>query len=155
MTYALVPARIRERDLLAERLQGLLILAFRGGGFLRRNRLGRSHRRWLCCWLGLELRLGLGLSLGLGVEAADLELALVLLQDALVVVLPELFGSILASDPLENLLTACQVRREGTSDVFVYFRDGVDIRDAPVASGNSYLDGLPGTWSHHRHLGLR
>lgn len=48
------------------------------------------------------LRCGLGLWLGLAVEGADHELLLVLLQDGLVVVLPELLGSVLSGNTLED-----------------------------------------------------
>lgn len=53
---------------------------------------GRGSRR--CGWCSLFLR----------VERADLELLLVLLQDGLIVVLPELLAGILSSYSLEDLL---------------------------------------------------
>lgn len=47
---------------------------------------------------------GLRLGLGLGVEAADLQLGLVLFQNAFIVVLPELLRGVLAGDSLKDLL---------------------------------------------------
>ncbi|KAF5137235.1 hypothetical protein E5D57_001011 [Metarhizium anisopliae] len=93
---ALVPRRISKGDQGSEGLQRLrLLIAGAGAGGLLRSGCGG------------RLGLGLGLRLGLAVERADLQLALVLFQDALVVVFPEDFGGVLASDSLENLLAAC------------------------------------------------
>lgn len=96
-SYVLVPAGVRERNLVAEWLKSLSRLAVC---------LLASGRNWL----GLGCRCGsgrrLGLLLGLGIERADLQLRLVLLQDAVVVVLPELLGRILAGYALEDLLAA-------------------------------------------------
>jgi hypothetical protein len=56
-------------------------------------------------WLGSRSRLLFGrIGLGLRVERADLELLLVLLENACVVKLPELLGGVLASDLLQDLL---------------------------------------------------
>lgn len=103
-TYALVPAGIRVRNQVAEGLQrlrrsssgrrilsGLGLLSGRGRG-LGGGGLGGRRRRGL---------------LGLGVERADLQPGLVLLKHALVVVLPEHLGGVLAADALEDLLAAC------------------------------------------------
>lgn len=97
-TYALVPARVRKGNLLAIWLQRLsLLFALGRDGLLGCSGLvGHSDGHGFCGWLGLDF--------GLGVEAANLQLALVLLQDALVVVLPELLGCILAGYTLEDLL---------------------------------------------------
>ena len=96
-TYTLVPVGVAERDLKAEGLKRLGRLLLSSRGLLSRRRGGL--RRGLGC-------LGLGLRLGLGVQRADLKLCLVLLEDALVVVLPELLGSVFTSNALEDLLTA-------------------------------------------------
>ena len=98
LTYTLVPRRIGEGDQVAI---GILRLGSRRGLEIAR---------------GLRLRRGLGLLRGrgrgrsglgllLGIQRADLELALVLLQDTLVVVLPELLGGILSGNALENCVT--------------------------------------------------
>lgn len=96
-TYALVPAGIREGDQVTVRLEGLGLVV---DGLL--GLLGGCGRG------GGGLGLG-GLDLGLlGVEGADLEGLLVLLEDAGVVVLPELLGGVLAGDAREDLLAACR-----------------------------------------------
>lgn len=83
LTYALIPCWVGKGDLGAERLERL--------GLLLRLR----HNGFLCCGLfwysnGRGLGSGFRLNFGLGVEAAHLQLALVLLQNAFIVVLPEL-----------------------------------------------------------------
>lgn len=100
-TDSLVPTWVGKGDLRAEWLQRLgFLLALGGDGLLRGGgRLGCRNRHWL--------RGGFRLHLGLAVEAAHLELSLVLLQDALIVVLPELFGGIFSGDSLEDLLATC------------------------------------------------
>lgn len=59
--------------------------------------------------LGLRRGLGgFGLDgLGLGVERTDLQLCLVLLENAFVVVFPELLRGVLAGNTLQDLLAAC------------------------------------------------
>lgn len=93
----MIPSRVGEGDLGAERLERLGLL------------LRLWHYRFLCGSLfGYSDDSGLGrrfcFDFGLGVEAADLQLTLVLLQNAFIVVLPELLGGILAGDSLEDLL---------------------------------------------------
>lgn len=97
MTYVLVPRRITKRNLFTKGLE-----RFRLFVSVRNLLLGSGD--------GLGRRLGHRLSLGRGlrfcVERADLELGLVLLEDALVVVFPELLGGVLASYTLKDLLAA-------------------------------------------------
>lgn len=91
-THRLVPCRVRIRDQVAVWIQGPCL--FRSGfGGLRRNSAGHSF--WLDDFLLL-------LRSGLGVQRADLQLLLVLLEDALVVVLPELLGRVFAGNALED-----------------------------------------------------
>lgn len=71
-------------------------MALRRDGLLCGRLLGRGSRGGLGS--------GLCLCLGLGVEAADLQLALILFQNAFIVVLPELLRGVLAGDSLKNLL---------------------------------------------------
>lgn len=83
-SHRLVPGGVAKGNHVAKRLEGL-VLGHQVGG------LGRDGGR-LSLGLGLGSlgggsRGGFGLFLGLGVERADLQLGLVLLQDALVVVL--------------------------------------------------------------------
>lgn len=95
----MVPTWVCEGDLRAERLQRLgVLLALGGDGLLRGGGLGGGNGHGLCG--------GFRLHLWLAVEAADLELPLVLLQNTLVVVFPELFGGILSGYSLEDLLAA-------------------------------------------------
>lgn len=83
--------------MLAKWVDGILLSGLGFGSRLRDRFLGHSNGH------GLGGGFGLGL---LGVQAANLELALELLQDALVVVFPELLRGILAGYALENLLAA-------------------------------------------------
>ena len=97
---SLVPVRVAEGDLRAEGLQGL------GLALGRCLAHGLGLRRLDGDGAGCGLRLGGLGGLGLGVEGADEEFLLVLLEDALVVVFPELLGSVLSGYALEDLLTA-------------------------------------------------
>ena len=92
----MVPDRISKWDLVTKRLQRFLLLLFNWCG------CWGSFSLW-CRWGGGRCGRCGGL---LGVERADLELGLILLEDALVVVLPELFAGILACDTGEDLLSA-------------------------------------------------
>lgn len=95
-TYALVPAGVGEGNQVTVGLEGLGLLFDGLLGLL--GGLGRG---------GGGRGLG-GLDLGLlGVEGADLQGLLVLLEDALVVVFPELLGGVLAGDTGEDLLATC------------------------------------------------
>jgi hypothetical protein len=80
-THILIPSRIRKRDLVPKRLQRLRLIGPRNGCLGRRDRLFRYRSLFLG-------RLGLGFRLR--VEAADLQLPFPLVEDALVMVLPEL-----------------------------------------------------------------
>lgn len=81
-TYTLVPGGIGKWNQITIRLLWLA----------KCSRLNLARGRW--CRLGFRSwswgGLGLGLSL-LGIQRTDLELTLVLLQDSLIVILPELF----------------------------------------------------------------
>lgn len=96
----MVPAGIGERNQLSKRLEGLALLGGRlgddgsSGGLRLGSGSGRRRRR------SLRFRLRLG------VEGADKELIMVLLENALVVVLPELLGCILAGYALQDFLAA-------------------------------------------------
>jgi hypothetical protein len=96
-TYTLIPTRIRKGNQISIGLQRLRLLNRRGGN--NRPALclwrGGRWRGWWCCY-----RRGFHL---LGIQRPDEELRLVLLQDALIVILPELLGCVLASDSRENL----------------------------------------------------
>lgn len=102
-SYRLVPRRIGIWDQVAIRVQSLGLLGFYGW-------LG-SYDTGVCLWLDQLLFL-LGRSgwrcgrCSLGVQRANLKLLLVLLENALVVVLPELLRGILASDTLQNFATS-------------------------------------------------
>jgi hypothetical protein len=65
-----------------------------------------------CLLLGSRSSSGLGVSLGFGVERANLQLALVLFKDALIVVFPKDLGGVLASDTSEDLFAACRWRED-------------------------------------------
>lgn len=93
-TYTLVPRGVGERNQITIRILRLSIC--------RRLVVGRGS---LCDWGGLLGCRGgsrRGLDDLLCVQRADLQLGLVLLQNALVVVLPELLRGILSGDSLEN-----------------------------------------------------
>lgn len=115
----MVPGRVSKGNLVTERLESLgvfllgsnLLLCSLDGLGCR----GRGHRSSI----GLRLRLG---GRGFGVKGSDQKLLLVLLENTLVVVLPELLGSVLAADALENLLTSCYA-----SDVSFEDRVVVDL----------------------------
>lgn len=83
VAYSLVPRGVCEGNEIAELIQSLEVLLGNGrhGARLGLGLRGRG--------LGGSRRSG-GSGLGLAVERADLKLLLVLLQDALIVVLPEL-----------------------------------------------------------------
>lgn len=89
---------------MAEGLQGLRILTARRLALRSLDDLGRGLLDGDGAGGGLGL--GLLLGLGLGIEGADVELGMPLLEDALVVVFPELLGRILAGDSLQDLLAA-------------------------------------------------
>jgi hypothetical protein len=93
-THILVPCWVTEGDLVAKSLEGLRVVGPRHG------RLGRVDG--LLGRGGLLGRLGGGF--GLGVEAANLQLVFPLVEDGLVMVLPELLGGVLACYTLEDLL---------------------------------------------------
>ena len=92
-TYVLIPVGVSEWNLLAVLLERLSLF------FLVLSRLLSGSRR------GCGSLLGLLFLLGLSIERADLQLGLVLLEDALIVVLPELLGGVLSSYALKDLLT--------------------------------------------------
>lgn len=96
---ALIPRGIGKGNHVAKWLEGFRLLIARAGGCLLLGSRSSS---------GLGLGLGLGFSLGFGVERADLQLALVLFEDALVVVFPKDLGGVLSSDTSENLFAACK-----------------------------------------------
>jgi hypothetical protein len=99
----LIPSRVSKGNLVTEGLQSLGFFLFVGNLLLGSlDGLGCGSRRHRCR-IGRRFRFG---SIGLGVKRADQELVLVFLQDSLVVVLPELLGSVLASDALEDLFAA-------------------------------------------------
>lgn len=100
-THVLVPARIAKGNLISIRLKGIRLLTARSLLLSSSDSFGCSRRSGS----GLGLGLGLG-GLGLCIEGSDLKLLLVLLQDALVVIFPELLRRVLAGDALENLLAA-------------------------------------------------
>lgn len=97
-TYTLVPRRIGERDQVTVRILGLGPGRTGGGRFGRR--LGRRGSRSWGWRRSRRSRCRLGDLLG--VERTKQQLALVLLQNSLIVVFPELLGSILSGDTLEN-----------------------------------------------------
>jgi hypothetical protein len=107
-TYRLVPVGIATRNEITK-------LVKRFGGLFGISSGLRSHDTGLGLRLdNLLLLLGCwrrgggrcwGCRLCLRVQRADLELLLVLLQDGLIVVLPELLAGILSSYSLEDLLT--------------------------------------------------
>jgi len=108
-SYRLVPVWISTRDHVAKAVQRLYGLVCRW----TRCRCDSARLwRWLddilflgsCWWRGLGWSWRSG-GLWLGVKGSDLELLLVLLQDAFIVVLPELLGGVLAGDSLEDLLS--------------------------------------------------
>jgi hypothetical protein len=105
-TYTLIPTRICKWDQIAIGIQGLRLdsldcrhwhnspaLSLRLHNFLL---LLWWRYRW-CRWRGLNL---------LGIQGADLELGFVFLEDAFVVVFPELLGCVLSRDTSEDLLPA-------------------------------------------------
>lgn len=96
-TYTLVPSGVRKWHLVAEGLQRLSLLVVGGFGH---NHGGSGFGR---AGGGSGRRLDL-----LGVEGADLELGLVLLENTLVVVLPELLAGILSGYARKDLLAACE-----------------------------------------------
>lgn len=95
-TYRLVPVGVCVGNQVTEGVHGLVL--FRGGVALDAVGVGNGSVGLNLDWL----RCGLGLWLGLAVEGADHELLLVLLQDGLVVILPELLGSVLSGNTLED-----------------------------------------------------
>lgn len=107
-TYRLVPVGIATRDHVTKLIKSFGgLFGISSGLRSHKTRLGfrldnlllllrcwrRGGRR--CWWCSLRLR----------VQRANLKLLLVLLQDALIVVLPELLAGILSSYSLEDLLT--------------------------------------------------
>lgn len=89
---------------MAEGLQGFRVLTARRLALHSLDDLGRGLLDGDGAGGGLGL--GLLLGLGLGIEGANVELGMPLLEDALVVVFPELLGRILAGDSLQDLLAA-------------------------------------------------
>ena len=115
--YALIPRRIAVRNQVTERIP-----------HVHGRRRGRARRRGDGAGLGRGF--GRGALVGrcrrrrggrrlLRVERADLQLRLVLLEDALVVVLPELLRGVLAGDALQDCARALEdpgtpaAKREG------------------------------------------
>lgn len=95
----MVPGRVRIRDQVAIRIQGFCL--FCGGcGGLWCN--GAGHGFWLDHLLLPGRCGGRCRRSGLGVQTADLQLLLVFLEDALIVIFPELFRSVFASNALED-----------------------------------------------------
>jgi hypothetical protein len=96
-TYTLVPCRICVRNQLpvsVERYQLLVGRRRRYGARFRLRLSGRLLRR--------RGRRGRRRDLLLGVEGANLQLGFVLLQNSLIVILPELLRGVLAGNALED-----------------------------------------------------
>lgn len=93
-TYCLVPVGVGVGDQITKGIHGLGLFGAAGNDLLGGGLLGHGSGGSGC---GLD-------GFGLGVEGADVQLGLVLLQDTLVVVLPELLGGVLSGDALEDLL---------------------------------------------------
>lgn len=99
LAYRLVPIRVGVRNQVAVRFQCLRSLPGSWTG-LGGNGAGLGGRAsGLLGWRRSRRR---SRRSGLGVERTNLKVLLVLLEDALVVVFPELLGSVLAGNPLEN-----------------------------------------------------
>lgn len=97
-THALIPTRIREGNQITVRIQRLHLL-YRLLGHLHHRLTRRLWFRSLWCRCRRSSLLG--------VEGANQEFRLVLLEDAIVVVFPELLAGVLASNAGEDLLAAC------------------------------------------------
>jgi hypothetical protein len=99
-TYALIPTRIRKGNQISKRIQRLVVVVSRSLRGRRSHSLAR--RGGLCSrWRRRGSRQCGGF---LSIERANLELSLVLLEDALVVVFPELLAGVLAGYAREDLL---------------------------------------------------
>ena len=98
-TYTLVPRGIGKGNQISIRILWLGLGRWWHRGIGGVGLLGSWRGSWRRCRLGS--RFG-GL---LSVQRADLQLTLVLLQNALIVIFPELLGSIFSGDSLENCAT--------------------------------------------------
>jgi hypothetical protein len=124
-TYTLVPGGIRKWHLVAEGLHRLSILVFGG--------LSNNHGGSCLGWAGGGCRRRRDL---LGVQGADLKLGLVLLENALVVVLPELLAGILSGYAREDLLAAWEPVTSVSIPAF--------CRGARVRAGHTWMVLLEG-----------
>ena len=106
--HRLVPVRVTSRDHVTKLVKSLGHLLCIGAGLgSHGTRLGLGLDDFLfllCCW-GRCGRRSRGSGSLLRVQGADRELLLVLLQNALIVVLPELLAGILSGYSLQDLLT--------------------------------------------------
>lgn len=109
--YRLVPVGVTARNQITELIQWLSLLpCSRTWLWCNRSWLRRWHHNLLLFlllrrWRGGRWRGGSS-SFGLGVQRANLQLLLVLLQNALIVVFPELLAGVFAGNALQDLLSA-------------------------------------------------
>ena len=78
------------------------------------------------------------------VRPADLELGLVLLEDTLVVVFPELLGGVLAGYPLQDLLAACRSKLSAEKISQKWQKLQIWPRNRWGKKLKTYLDAHPG-----------
>lgn len=150
VTYALVPAGVGIGDEVAKWSQGVRLVV-RDLDLLGRFRCSVHGR-----WLGLDRHGGGGGGGGsilwLGIQRANEEGALVLIEDALVVVLPELLGGVLAGDACEDLLATRVVVLELCQIVDVVVDNDVEVvalvvrRDVALCEGFGHVGGWCERW---------
>lgn len=179
-TYALVPVRIGVWHKISKGIKRRLIFLFLALDDSLRIRTGRCRNStgfcywlrsllFLRCWGGSRLFLLLNF---LRVQRADLQLGLVFLENALIVVLPELLRGVFAGDAGEDLFATCCVVNMSANCGRLMRLLELDVRMRCIAEASpgtrvskpncdgflggsglsrTYLDARPGTWSSRRH----